>query len=199
MIENVSQALQVTPENEALAEISRDLVSKRESAYSVLYSSIERECRLLNVEFLELKPILHHSFEALQSRENLFQAALTEYCNARRGYVVHSFIDALTKGGKSGTQRPIEQLSTESLRYINDMLAWIHQALEVEKELLITLLKSCKTETVTGLTKTCLATVGEGLCQPLKLRVEQSLMREGNCVVLYRLSSLFLFYVQNLE
>ncbi|KAE9555581.1 hypothetical protein FO519_001252 [Halicephalobus sp. NKZ332] len=199
VIENVSQALQVTPDNAALSEISKDLISKRETSYNVLFSSIERECRLLNVEFLELKPILHHSFEALQSRENLFQTALTEYCNARRGYVVHAFIDALTKGGKSGSQRPIEQSSTESLRYVNDMLGWIHQALEVEKELLINLLKSCKTERVTALTKNCLATIGEGLCQPLKLRVEQSLMREGNCVVLYRLSSLFLFYVKNLE
>lgn len=151
------------------------------------------------MEYLELKPILYQSFEALQCKDDLFTAALEEYSNARRGYTVHAFIDALTKGNKSGTQRPIEQFSNESLRYINDMLAWIHQELDVERELLATLLKNCKAETVNTLTKNVLATISEGLCQPLKLRVEQSLSRETNCVILYRLSSLFLYYVKTFE
>lgn len=182
-----------------MVEIVASLTDRQQEAYKVLYSSIERECRLLNVEFLELKPVLYLSFEALQNREDLFYQALKEYANARRGYIVHAFIDVMTKGNKSGSQRPIEQLSADALRYINDMLSWIHQSLEIEKELLATLLKSCKTETISGINKKCLSTIAEGLCQPLKLRIEQSLMREGNCVTLYRLSSLFLFYVKNLE
>uniref|UniRef100_A0A914YWK5 Conserved oligomeric Golgi complex subunit 6 n=1 Tax=Panagrolaimus superbus TaxID=310955 RepID=A0A914YWK5_9BILA len=199
VIDRVNESMKVTPENIALSEISTNLEGKRSEAYNILFSSVQRECRLLNAEFLELKPILYQSFEVLQCKENLFSAALDEYSNARRGYTVHAFIDALTKGNKSGTQRPIEQFSNESLRYINDMLAWIHQELEVERELLGTLLKKCKPETVHGLTKTILATISEGLCQPLKLRVEQSLTRETNCVVLYRLSSLFLYYAKTFE
>uniref|UniRef100_A0AC34FGC6 Conserved oligomeric Golgi complex subunit 6 n=1 Tax=Panagrolaimus sp. ES5 TaxID=591445 RepID=A0AC34FGC6_9BILA len=199
VIDRVNESIKVTPENIALSEISTNLEAKRSEAYNILFSSIQRECRLLNAEFLELKPLLYQSFEALQCKEELFTAALDEYSNARRGYTVHAFIDALTKGNKSGTQRPIEQFSNESLRYINDMLAWIHQELEVERELLGTLLKNCKPESVHSLTKKILATISEGLCQPLRLRVEQSLTRETNCVVLYRLSSLFLYYAKTFE
>jgi hypothetical protein len=35
---------------------------------------------------------------------------------------------ALTKGGKGGFPRPIEIHAHDPLRYIGDMLAWVHQA-----------------------------------------------------------------------
>uniref|UniRef100_A0A7E4VW48 Conserved oligomeric Golgi complex subunit 6 n=1 Tax=Panagrellus redivivus TaxID=6233 RepID=A0A7E4VW48_PANRE len=199
VIENVNEACKVSPDNIALTEIAATLEAKKNEAYNVLFASIQRECRLLNVEFLELKPVLYQSFEVLQSRDDLFTAAIDEYSNARRGFVVHAFIDALTKGSRTEQQRPIEQVSSETLRYANDMLAWMHQELEVERELLTTLLKNCHPETVNSLAKRVLSTVSEGLCQPLKMRVEQSLTRESNCVVLYRLSSLFLYYEKTFE
>ena len=64
---------------------------------------------------------------------------MDEYCNSRRNAVVKLFIDALTKG--YGNSKPIELNSHDPLRYIGDMLAWIHQATASEHEYLRSLLR----------------------------------------------------------
>ena len=78
--------------------------------------SIKGECRLLNVEFIDFKPTLISSFEFLCSEPSFFEKALEDYGNARRSFVVRSFIEILTRGGKLGSHKPIEQLSTDPLR-----------------------------------------------------------------------------------
>lgn len=174
------------------------MAEKTQTAYKNLFHATQRECRLLNVEFLELKPILHLSLSALQTRHPLFESILAEYSSARRSYIVRFFIDALTKG-RGGSSKPIENIANDPLRYVNDMLATIHQALELETELLQSLLKSCASEIITPTVKQTLCSIAEALCQPLKLRIEQTLTRETNCVTLYRLCSLILYYVRQFE
>jgi hypothetical protein len=69
---------------------------------------------------------------------------LDEYCNSRRNAILKLFIDALTKGGPNGNPRPIELNSHDPLRYMGDMLAWIHQATASEHEFLKSLFKKFK-------------------------------------------------------
>ncbi|CAD5235164.1 unnamed protein product [Bursaphelenchus xylophilus] len=195
--QNISSALSVDAESTALQEMKRQVEEKDQAAFNALFSFAQRECRLLNVEFLELKPILHMALEALQPREKLFEVVLEEYSAARRSFIVRAYIDVMTKG--KGLSKPIENLSADPLRYASDMLAWIHQALEGEIELLQGLLKSCPPEVITPTSKKTLSNISEALCQPLKLRIEQNLSRETNSVVLYRLSSLFLYYSRHFE
>jgi hypothetical protein len=47
-----------------------------------------------------------------------------------------AFHAALTVGGPGGTPRPIEMHAHDPLRYVGDMLAWLHQAVASEYELL---------------------------------------------------------------
>ena len=75
----------------------------------------------------------------------LFNYSLDEFGAARRTAIVRGFIDALTRGGPGGTPRPIELVSHDPLRYVGDMLAWLHQATASEKEHLQSLLKHCTT------------------------------------------------------
>jgi hypothetical protein len=56
--------------------------------------------------------------------------------NIRRSSVTRAFIDALTRGGPGGTPRPIELQAHDPIRYIGDMLAWVHQAGASEREIL---------------------------------------------------------------
>ena len=49
------------------------------------------------------------------------------------------FITALTRGGPNGMPRPIEIHAHDSKRYINDMLAWVHQSLASEREFVVAL------------------------------------------------------------
>ncbi|VDK52718.1 unnamed protein product [Anisakis simplex] len=188
------QLLRTNGEHLAALEIMEEMAKKLEQAYEVLYRSIQRECRLLNVEFLELKGVLVQSIAAMQDREVLFKYALEEYTTARRNHIVRTYIDALTRGGGGGSTKPIELLSHDPLRYIGDMLAWIHQGLASERELLETLLKLCRPEVLNAHITTVLGQISEALCRPFKVRVEQALSAESNSVVLYRLSCLFAFY-----
>ncbi|KAJ7384243.1 Golgi transport complex subunit 6 [Desmophyllum pertusum] len=85
--------------------------------------------------------MLSRAMAALQDRPVLFKYTLDEYGTARRTAVVRCFIDALTRGGPGGTPRPIELHSHDPVRYVGDMLAWLHQAIASEKELLHSLLR----------------------------------------------------------
>jgi hypothetical protein len=60
-----------------------------------------------------------------------YRTILDELAMARRDAVARAFMAALTRGG-----RPIELQAHDSLRYIGDMLAWVHQACAGEKEML---------------------------------------------------------------
>jgi conserved oligomeric Golgi complex subunit 6 len=57
--------------------------------------------------------------------------------------MVRCFIDALTRGGPGGMPRPIELHSHDPLRYLGDMLAWLHQAAASEHEHIQALLRNC--------------------------------------------------------
>lgn len=50
--------------------------------------------------------------------------------------ILNLFLDALTRGGPNGLPRPIELHAHDPIRYIGDMLAWIHQAMAGEREFL---------------------------------------------------------------
>uniref|UniRef100_A0A1I8EA77 Component of oligomeric Golgi complex 6 n=1 Tax=Wuchereria bancrofti TaxID=6293 RepID=A0A1I8EA77_WUCBA len=72
-----------------------EMANKLEETYEMLYHPVQRGCRLLNVEFLELKGFLVQSTASLQDREVLFKC----YITARRNYVVRVYIDVLKRRG----------------------------------------------------------------------------------------------------
>jgi len=54
----------------------------------------------------------------------------------RRSAVVQDFMEALTHGENSLSARPIEVQAHDPLRYLGDILAWVHQAVAGEREVL---------------------------------------------------------------
>ncbi|XP_076347341.1 conserved oligomeric Golgi complex subunit 6 [Tachypleus tridentatus] len=175
-------------------EIMESMALHQEAAYERLYRWTQGECRLLNFETSDLNPLVCQAFESLQDRSVLFKYCLDEYGTARRAAVVRGFIDALTRGGPGGMPRPIELHSHDPLRYTGDMLAWLHQTTASEKEMLEALLKKCTKEGLDEEKQQTLSHITEGLCRPLKMRVEQVITSEPGDVVLFRLTSLLKFY-----
>lgn len=51
--------------------------------------------------------------------------------SARRALVVRRFFDALTAGGPGMQYRPIEMQAHDPVRYVGDMLAWMHQVCDL--------------------------------------------------------------------
>lgn len=47
--------------------------------------------------------------------------------NMRHNALFRRFISALTRGGPGGLPRPIEVHAHDPLRYVGDMLGWLHQ------------------------------------------------------------------------
>ncbi|OCT93071.1 hypothetical protein XELAEV_18016138mg [Xenopus laevis] len=119
---------------------------------------------------------------------------LDEFGTARRSAVVRGFIDALTRGGPGGTPRPIEMHSHDPLRYVGDMLAWLHQATASEKEHLESLLKLVNIQGVEDNIQEVVGHITEGVCRPLKVRIEQVIIAEPGAVLLFKISNLLKFY-----
>ena len=68
---------------------------------------------------------------ALSSRLILTRPSRVAVCaqvaTARHNSLFQRFITALTRGGPGGVPRPIEIHAHDPQRYVNDMLAWVHQ------------------------------------------------------------------------
>jgi len=54
----------------------------------------------------------------------------------RRRAILHDFLDALTQGDNTLSARPIDIQAHDPLRYLGDILAWVHQAVAGEREVL---------------------------------------------------------------
>ncbi|XP_064457671.1 conserved oligomeric Golgi complex subunit 6-like [Ornithodoros turicata] len=180
-------------------EIMETMALHQEAAYERLYRWIQNECRLLTGEASDCNPRLCEGFASLEDRPILFKYSLDECSNARRASVVRNFIDALTRGGPGGNPRPIEVYSRDALRYVGDMLAWVHQCTASEKEMLENLLKKCDKANLEEAVRMALSHITEGLCRPLKVRIEQVIVSEAGAVTLYKLKSLLQFYKQTIQ
>jgi hypothetical protein len=71
--------------------------------------------------------LLPPAVRALRERPVLFKYCAEEVATARHNALFQRFITALTQGGPNGVPRPIEIHAHDPQRYINDMLAWVHQ------------------------------------------------------------------------
>ncbi|XP_075706158.1 conserved oligomeric Golgi complex subunit 6 isoform X2 [Rhinoderma darwinii] len=84
--------------------------------------------------------------------------------------------------------------SHDPLRYAGDMLAWLHQATASEKEHLESLLKLVNIQGVEDHIREVVGHITEGVCRPLKVRIEQVIISEPGAVLLYKISNLLKFY-----
>lgn len=180
-------------------EIMEQMALLEETAYERLYRSLQEEMRGQTGDNPEIRSLICSAMTALHVRPVLFQYVLTEFATARRICVVRGFIQALTRGGPGGTPCPIELHSHDPLRYVGDMLAWVHQSLATEKELTTSLLRDLQDKlgnsTSTPIIQETIASITEGVGRPLQVRVEQVLTTVQDAVSLFKLKNLIHFYL----
>ncbi|KAG6845272.1 hypothetical protein H0H87_011681 [Tephrocybe sp. NHM501043] len=186
------------------------------STSSLLEQGYEKIVRWCSREFLqkgrelhlEITPTMREAIKRLRKRPELLTEALTFLSETRQATLMTSFITALTRGGPSGLPRPIELHAHDPLRYVGDMLAWVHQAMAAEYELLEALFgvandgrmvgsvrvfdgKSEEEDWIKELMDSC---VGK-LCVPLKIRVQQTIRSQESSIVSYKIANLLQFYM----
>lgn len=183
----------------------------QEGAYERLCRWVQTECRRLgDIDNPEVSDLLKTAVRCLKERPVLFKYCAEEVANMRHNALFRRFISALTRGGPGGMPRPIEVHAHDPLRYVGDMLGWLHQALASERELVLILLdpdalmdtgptarrysmESDSAKTESDITFV-LDRIFEGVCRPFKARVEQVLQSQPNLIVAYKLSNTLEFY-----
>ncbi|KAM0036159.1 putative oligomeric Golgi complex subunit 6 protein [Helianthus debilis subsp. tardiflorus] len=185
----------------------------QEGAYERLCRWVQTECRRLgDTDNPEVSELLKMAVRCLKERPVLFKYCAEEVANMRHNALFRRFISALTRGGPGGMPRPIEVHAHDPLRYVGDMLGWLHQALASERELVFVLLdpdavvntgptarrfstsSESNEEKSEGDLTFVLDRIFEGVCRPFKVRVEQVLQSQPNLIISYKLSNTLEFY-----
>ena len=141
-------------------EIMEEMAMHLEEGYERLYHWTQSHCRSMTGELPASSPILRKALQELKERPILYKYCVDEYVLARRSAIVQGFLNALTRG--SGGGRPIELISHDPVRYVGDMLGWLHQSIATEKDQMYGLFIESEKDWIAGL----LASITEGSRPP---------------------------------
>jgi hypothetical protein len=108
------------------------LCNVHDTAFDKVYSWTQKQISTIRVDSPEIPKGLVEGVKALRTRPVLFQSIVL----LRKNVVQSDFIVALTEGGPGGIPRPIDMYAHDPLRYIGDILAWVHQSSASEKEMI---------------------------------------------------------------
>ncbi|RDW94041.1 Golgi transport complex subunit COG6 [Aspergillus mulundensis] len=126
-------------ENERLGLELMDKSSRSlNSAYQKLYRWIQKEFKSLNLEDPRISSTIRRALRVLAERPSLFHSCLDFFAEARDYVLSDAFHYALTDAVSGGDNavKPIEFSAHDPLRYIGDMLAWVHSTTVSEREAL---------------------------------------------------------------
>ncbi|KAI8622698.1 oligomeric Golgi complex subunit 6 [Chytriomyces sp. MP71] len=202
-------------------EIIESIAITQENAFNKLVSWIQIHQLPSNLkrETPELSPVLRKAMAALRTRPTLFQNCIDDISQIRQETIVQAFMDALTRGGPNGVPRPIELHAHDPVRYIGDMLAWLHQACVGERELVEGLLLGDVTMTSSLSNDDIFSTLNLGLqphqhpdsihallnkstertIRPLKARIDEVLASHPGATIAYKIATTIQFYAHTIR
>mmetsp|Transcript_32539 Transcript_32539/g.52727 ORF Transcript_32539/g.52727 Transcript_32539/m.52727 type:complete len:649 (-) Transcript_32539:193-2139(-) len=202
-------------------EIMDSMADFQDQAYQRVYRWVQSECRdQLEADVVDVSPLLREGITALRYNPHLFRSCFDEISNTRRAALIKRFITALTRGGPNGVlPRPIELHAHDPLRYAGDMLAWLHQAVASERELITILVTPMTTpldhgkpmDNVTRLLfhedpeqtradiNSVMDHIFEGVCRTFKARADQIIQALTSATLSWKLANLFDFYQQTIS
>ncbi|KAJ7139696.1 oligomeric Golgi complex subunit 6 [Mycena epipterygia] len=194
---------------QAGVDIMASTSSHLEQGYEKIFRWCSYEFRQMGRDMqIEVGGTMREAIRRLRKRPELLTEALTSLSQARQATLMSSFLTALTRGGPSGLPRPIELHAHDPLRYVGDMLAWVHQAIAAEREFLESLFDlqgdgrmvgsvrvfQEKSEEEDWIRELMDLAVGK-LCVPLKVRVQQTIRSQESSIISYKIANLLQFYM----
>ncbi|KAF2147330.1 uncharacterized protein K452DRAFT_348092 [Aplosporella prunicola CBS 121167] len=136
-IHHDSQLLLGTEDQRLGLEILEQSSKQLSSAFQKLYRWVQREFKTLDLENPQINASIRRSLRVLAERPTLFQSCLDFFAEAREHTLSDSFYTALTgSSDPNSTAKPIEFYAHDPLRYVGDMLAWVHSTTVSEREAL---------------------------------------------------------------
>lgn len=193
-------------------------------AHERLYLWVQRKCPDVDSEMPDTNTsvLLRRALQVLRARPAFYKHCQDIVTNTRRAMLVRRFMHALTRGGPNGTPRPIEVHAHDPQRYVGDMLAWMHQAVATERELVTAYFgevpgapaaggddgeskgvvaegdetTDAAPRSSTEVIRDVLTNVFEGVATPLKMRVLQALGSGLSLLACFKLGDLISFYAE---
>ena len=191
-------------------------------AFQKLYQWIQKQFKSLDLENPQISTSIQRALRVLAERPALFQSCLDSFAAAREHILSDSFHSALTGESEAeelSTTKPIEFYAHDPVRYVGDMLAWVHSASVSEREVLEAFFVS----EANGIAKDIQAGLAkepwsrsehegngifdgvkalnelvnrdlEGVGRSLRQRVEQILQSHDDYALAYRIANLIDFY-----
>jgi hypothetical protein len=211
-------------ENQRLGlEIVENVTKNLNSAFQKLFRWVQREFKQLNLENPQISSSIRKALRVLAERPSLFQNCLDAFAEARENSLSDSFYTALTGSTLTGevdsSIKPIELVAHDPLRYVGDMLAWIHSTTVSEREALEVLFISDGDEIAKGIQagrasepwmQDSEAPASEfdglkelnnlvdrdvtGVARVLRQRVEQVIQSHEETILAYKIANLLNFY-----
>ncbi|RDL31850.1 Oligomeric complex COG6 [Venustampulla echinocandica] len=140
IIQNDCEILLGTENQRLGLEIMEQVSKNLNGAFQKLYRWIQREFKTLNLENPQINSSIRRALRVLAERPTLFQSCLDFFAEARENVLSDAFYTALTGTSVTGQEdtsvKPIELAAHDPLRYVGDMLAWVHSATVSEREAL---------------------------------------------------------------
>eukprot|EP00747_Dinoflagellata_sp_TGD_P207353 gnl/TRDRNA2_/TRDRNA2_80927_c0_seq1.p1 gnl/TRDRNA2_/TRDRNA2_80927_c0~~gnl/TRDRNA2_/TRDRNA2_80927_c0_seq1.p1 ORF type:complete len:705 (+),score=150.49 gnl/TRDRNA2_/TRDRNA2_80927_c0_seq1:69-2117(+) len=228
---NARQMLSSCGQQTSGVDILHETSELLEASYERLFVWVQQQCRgpksasVTKSSSQELDTpagaTLKRALTLLNERPVYFNHCVRDIAKVRRQALMQRFFEALSQGDGPGT-RPIELQACDPVRYVGDMLAWIHESVASEREAIATLMGklpasrggSAPSEAEAADSKPAmdgepeLALVGfedildytlEGLVAPFSARARQVVEAQASIVIVYRVAQVFSFFVKTLE
>lgn len=210
-------------EHQTLASEIMEKASKNIGfGYQKLYKWVQREFKQLDLENPQMNATMRKALTVLAARPSLFQSCLDFFAEARQRILSDAFFAALTGSnadGNAAAVKPIDLIAHDALRYVGDMLAWVHSAAVSEREVLEALFVVDGEELAHGIksgrdadlwriisdgdneefnTLSALNNLVDtdisGAARILRQRVEQVIQSNEDSILAYKLANLVRFY-----
>jgi len=217
---NARQMLSTCGQQTSGVDILHETSEILEAAYERMFVWVQQQCRGPRSAIAARRtpgegeasgsPDLKRAISLLIERPVYFNHCVRDISKVRRQALTQRFFEALSQGDASA--RPIELQACDPVRYVGDMLAWIHESVAGENEALVALMgagssKEGKTdEQTSGVEDVTLVSLEdtldfilEGLTAPFSSRVKQVLEAQTSIVVVYKVAQVFSFYAKTLE
>ncbi|WBW72243.1 Golgi transport complex peripheral subunit Cog6 [Schizosaccharomyces osmophilus] len=193
---------------ESLEGIIKTMSRHIDTAYGKLYRFVELELRNPRViQTMETNSEIKRAITKLLSEHTTASRTINLIIQVRQQNLHSAYVTALTRGDALSSSKPIELSAPDTMRFIGDLLAWIHQTIVNEKELIDSIFAARRQQvnshpvppwdipsTVQEQTNNLLDGSLYGICRPLLSRAQTSILDLTDTIRLYNLIELLGFY-----
>ncbi|CAE7447968.1 COG6 [Symbiodinium natans] len=218
---NARHMLSTSGQQTSGVDILHETSEVLEASYERMFVWVQQQCRgsrdaaVAKSTSAELETpagnVLKRVLKLLKERPVYFNHCWRDIARVRKQALQHRFLEALTQGDASCGARPIELQAGDQVRYVSDMLAWIHENVATESEAVTALMEpEAKTgssethsdavegSTVIGIDE-ILDIALEGVAATLVAKTKQALQTNVAIVTMYKVAQVLSFYAKTIE